>query len=135
MSAALTIEAGAAYDVTDAGNWEHKTILRRSLEPDLKDADTEARLAGCRARLLAVRNTRVKPGWDDKVLADWNGLMIAALAELSRQYRQPAWLEAAERAYAFIVNTMSVGEAKSPACGPLMRITATPARPGAVESA
>ncbi len=102
----------AAYDVTDAGNWEHKTILRRSLEPDLKDADTEARLAGCRARLLAVRNTRVKPGWDDKVLADWNGLMIAALAELSRQYRQPAWLEAAERAYAFIVNTMSVGEAK-----------------------
>ncbi|WP_374301720.1 thioredoxin domain-containing protein [Ferrovibrio sp.] len=102
----------AAYDVTDAGNWEHKTILRRSLEPDLKDADTEAKLAACRAKVLAVREQRVKPGWDDKVLADWNGLMIATLADLSRQYRQPAWLEAAERAYAFIVNTMGVGEAK-----------------------
>lgn len=102
----------AAYDVTDAGNWEHKTILRRSLSPEPKDADTETRLAACRAKLLAVREQRIKPGWDDKVLADWNGLMIATLAELSRQYERPDWLEAAERAYAFIMNTMSVGEAR-----------------------
>ncbi|WP_300301485.1 thioredoxin domain-containing protein [Ferrovibrio sp.] len=102
----------AAYDVTDAGNWEGKTILRRSLDPDLKDADTEAKLAACRATLLAARETRIKPGWDDKVLADWNGLMIATLADLARQYGQPAWLDAAERAYAFIVNTMGVGEAR-----------------------
>ncbi|MFN4275952.1 MAG: thioredoxin domain-containing protein [Ferrovibrio sp.] len=102
----------AAYDVTDAGNWEHKTILRRSLSPDLKDAETEAKLAACRAKLLAAREQRIKPGWDDKVLADWNGLMIATLAELSRQYQRPDWLAAAERAYDFIVNTMSVGEVK-----------------------
>ncbi|WP_341896311.1 thioredoxin domain-containing protein [Ferrovibrio terrae] len=100
----------AAYDVTDHGNWEHKTILRRSLSPDLKDAASEKRLKLAREKLLAVRETRIKPGWDDKVLADWNGLMIASLAELSQQYAQPAWLTAAERAYAFIAGTMQQGE-------------------------
>ena len=97
----------AAYDVTDAGNWEHKTILRRSLAPELRDPATEARLAAARAKLFAVREQRIKPGWDDKVLADWNGLMIAALADLSLQYEQPAWLAAAERAYAFVSTTMA----------------------------
>ena len=97
----------AAYDVTDAGNWEHKTILRRSIAPELRDPATEARLAASRAKLFAVRDKRIKPGWDDKVLADWNGLMIAALADLSLQYEQPAWLGAAERAFAFVSTTMA----------------------------
>jgi uncharacterized protein YyaL (SSP411 family) len=101
-----------AYDVTDTGNWEHKTILRRSLTPELRDEATEERLAAARAKLFAAREQRIKPGWDDKVLADWNGLMIAALADLSRQYGKPDWLAAAERAYGFITNTMAVGDAK-----------------------
>jgi uncharacterized protein len=98
------------YDVRREGNWEHKTILRRSLSPALRDGETEARLARAREALFKVRETRTKPGWDDKVLADWNGLMIAALADLSMQYEQPEWLAAAQRAFAFVTNTMSQGD-------------------------
>ncbi|MBP7062974.1 thioredoxin domain-containing protein [Ferrovibrio sp.] len=97
------------YDVTPEGNWEHKTILRRSLLPDLLDEAGEARLAACRAKLLAAREKRIRPGWDDKVLADWNGLMIAALAGLARQYKKPHWLSLAERAYGFVTGTMMLG--------------------------
>lgn len=98
------------YDVTEDGNWEHKNILRRSLEPDLQDDATEKKLKAAREKLFAIRDKRIKPGWDDKVLADWNGLMIAALADLSRQYAKPEWLAAAERAFWFVANTMGYGE-------------------------
>lgn len=98
------------YDVTEDGNWEHKNILRRSLEPDLADDATEKKLKAARETLFKIRDTRIKPGWDDKVLADWNGLMIAALADLSRQYAKPDWLAAAERAFGFVVATMGYGE-------------------------
>src|SRR5262249_44529709 len=71
------------YDLAAGGNWEGLTILNRSQQPALLDAAGEARLAAARAKLLERRAGRVRPGWDDKVLADWNGLMIAALAEAS----------------------------------------------------
>jgi uncharacterized protein YyaL (SSP411 family) len=105
-----TGEFCAAYDVTEDGNWEHKTILRRSLEPDLKDEAGEKRLKIAREKLFAVREKRIKPGWDDKVLADWNGLTIKALAGLALQYGKPDWLHAAERAYGFITATMQQGD-------------------------
>ena len=69
------------YDVTPEGNWEGHTILNRISTPALADDATEAELAICREMLLQARASRVRPGWDDKVLADWNGLMIAAMAE------------------------------------------------------
>ncbi len=96
----------AHYDVRPYGNWEGKTILNRTANPDLADADTEARLKAARETLFAARSQRIWPGWDDKVLADWNGLMIAALAELSPLFGEPAWLAAAEQAFAFVVDKM-----------------------------
>ena len=72
--------SSAIYDVTPDGNWEDHNILHRNRAPALLDDDRGAALAVPRARLKAVRDKRVWPGWDDKVLADWNGLMIAALA-------------------------------------------------------
>jgi uncharacterized protein YyaL (SSP411 family) len=95
-----------AYDVTATGNWEHKTILNRSVHPEPGDEATERRLAGSRARLLEARGRRVRPGWDDKVLADWNGLMIAALAEATAVFDEPSWLEAAADTFAFVRATM-----------------------------
>jgi uncharacterized protein YyaL (SSP411 family) len=81
----------AAYDVSDAGNWEGRTILRRvRLDADLAQAfglhaaEVEARLARCRATLLGIRARRRQPARDDKALAAWNGLAIAALAEAAR---------------------------------------------------
>jgi uncharacterized protein len=72
----------AAYDVTEPGNWEGRTILRRVLP--IGDEAQETRLASARQRLLDVRRTRPQPARDDKALAAWNGLAIAALAEGTR---------------------------------------------------
>ena len=96
----------AAYDVGPAGNWEGRTILNRTQNPVAGDADFEALLARCRARLLSVRDTRPAPLRDDKALADWNGLMIAALAFAGRVFDQPTWSAAAEAAFAFVRRRM-----------------------------
>ena len=92
------------YDVTAAGNWEGRCILNR--RGGLFDRDLEDRLARCRARLLEARVSRVPPAWDDKVLADWNGLMIAALARAGGIFEQPPWVDAAETAFAFVRDHM-----------------------------
>jgi len=97
------------YDVTPAGNFEGHNILNR-LKPMARSAEDETRLAPMRAKLLAVRDTRVRPGLDDKVLADWNGLMITALADASLMLAEPSWLAAAERAFAFVARAMTRGD-------------------------
>nr|WP_264663100.1 thioredoxin domain-containing protein [Azospirillum fermentarium] len=97
------------YDITPAGNFEGASIPNRIGHPDPLSAAEEDTLARCRAVLLAERSTRVRPGWDDKVLADWNGLMIAALAGAGQVFAQPAWIAAARDAFAFVTTTMSTG--------------------------
>ena len=97
----------AHYDVTARGNWEGKTILNRSAAPAEAEAAIEARLAAGREILLQARNERVWPGWDDKVLADWNGLTITALAEAATALGEPAWLTAAQTAFDFVVSEMT----------------------------
>lgn len=94
------------YDVSAGGNWEHSNILNRLQTLELEDSATEARLAALRAVLLDARETRVRPGWDDKVLADWNGLMIAALANAGAVFDKPSWIAAAQRAFTFVVERM-----------------------------
>ena len=98
----------AAYDVTPGGNWEGKCILNRSARPAIGSDEEEAALARLRHVLWEAREARIKPGWDDKVLADWNGLMIAALANAGAVFDEPRWLEAAQRAFAFVRDEMSV---------------------------
>jgi len=78
----------AAYGITSRGNWEGRTVLQRALDdPSLAarfKLDVEivpAKLAGCHARLLSARSSRIRPGTDDKVLTSWNGLMLATMAE------------------------------------------------------
>jgi uncharacterized protein YyaL (SSP411 family) len=97
------------YDVTEGGNFEGHNILNRPhREPS--DAATESRLAAMRAALLAVRERRIRPGLDDKVLADWNGLMIAGLVNAGLLLDQPSWLDMARRAFDFIVREMTRGD-------------------------
>jgi uncharacterized protein len=115
----------AIYDVTAAGNFEGHNIINRLGAIELADDETETRLAAMRAILLGRRARRVRPGFDDKVLADWNGLMIAALANAAQAFDRADWLEAAERAFAFVSTRMTsdgrllhawrAGEAKAPA--------------------
>ena len=94
------------YDVTEDGNWEGNSILNRLESLALFDPETEADLAAQRAALLAHRAGRIRPGWDDKVLADWNGLAITALARAGRVFDRADWSSAAQRAYQFVVDTM-----------------------------
>ena len=69
-----------------------------------------ARLAMLRGKLLKEREKRIRPGLDDKVLADWNGMMIAALANAGALLGEPAWIAMAARAFAFIAATMTRGD-------------------------
>jgi uncharacterized protein YyaL (SSP411 family) len=78
----------AAYGVTEAGNWEGVTILSRVVSDDevadrlgIAVDEVVERLARARGRLLARRSERPQPARDDKVLAAWNGLAIAAFAD------------------------------------------------------
>jgi len=98
---------GEIYDVTPCGNFQGHTIPNRINRLEFCDAATEARLAAMRAKLLARRGARVRPGFDDKVLADWNGLMIAALAKAADAFDKPDWLEVAERAFDFVSKRMT----------------------------
>ncbi|HEU0237020.1 MAG TPA: thioredoxin domain-containing protein [Candidatus Limnocylindrales bacterium] len=86
----------AAYGVTDDGNWEGVSILSRVLPRG--DDEAEARLARARAALLERRRTRPQPARDDKVLAAWNGLAIAALADAGRLPGGGRYVDAAVRA-------------------------------------
>jgi uncharacterized protein YyaL (SSP411 family) len=97
------------YDVTDAGNFEGHNILNRLARIDRSETD-EGRLAALRAILLDARAARVRPGLDDKILADWNGLMIAALVNAGVIFDEPSWIAMAKRAFDFIAQTMTKGD-------------------------
>jgi uncharacterized protein YyaL (SSP411 family) len=99
------------YNATPGGNWEGHIILNRTGGPKLLDTESEARLAACRAILLEQRKKRIPPGFDDKVLADWNGLAILALADASRVFGRADWLDAAKRAFTRITTLLWTGDA------------------------
>ncbi|AEB11629.1 thioredoxin domain-containing protein [Marinithermus hydrothermalis] len=107
-------EAAARYfGVSDAGNWEGKNILEaRYPEPllaqelGLDAAGFEAWLASVKARLLEARLRRVRPLTDDKILADWNGLALAAFAEAGRWLGEARYLEAARKNAEFVLGAL-----------------------------
>jgi uncharacterized protein len=101
------------YDVSEAGNFERSNILNlpktieqcakvRQLDLDRLRVD----LAAWRAKLLAARDKRVRPGRDDKVLVSWNGLAIDALAHAAGALDDPRYLAAAAAAANFILTKM-----------------------------
>ncbi len=101
------------YDVTDAGNFEGKNILHRTV-----DLQQLARLFGRsveavtaivergQARLFADRLHRVPPARDDKILTSWNALMIGAFAEAAKVLGSSEYQMAAERALRFLWSTL-----------------------------
>ena len=75
-----------------------RSVETVATEQDLDPAELDEKLAAMRARLFARREARVRPLEDDKVLADWNGLMISTLAFGGRVLDEPRFTRAAERA-------------------------------------
>ena len=99
-----------AYGVRREGNFQGRNILQRLGNPyPLPDAD-EALLKKQRALLLDARLKRPAPLRDDKVLADWNGMAIAALANAGMVFRNAPWTAAAIRAFAFIETALCDGD-------------------------
>jgi len=101
------------YDVTDAGNFEHTNILNlpktlgqqaKILGVELEELKTQ--LAASRAKLFAVREKRIHPHKDDKVIVAWNGLMIDAMARAGAVLDEPKYLEAAAGAADFLLTDL-----------------------------
>ena len=95
------------YGVMPGGNWEGKTILNRTDRDTLASPEDEARLAKLRNKLLAEREKRVRPGLDDKILADWNGLIIHALSQAGFAFDRPDWIALARKAFEFVSEKMA----------------------------
>ncbi|HEY8455715.1 MAG TPA: thioredoxin domain-containing protein [Actinopolymorphaceae bacterium] len=91
--------AAEVFGVTDGGTFERGASTLQLRE----DPDDSARLADVRARLLHARTQRVPPARDDKVVAAWNGLAIAALAEAGALLDEPSYVEAAVAAAELLV--------------------------------
>ncbi len=85
-----------AYGVSEAGNWEATNIL------NTRSMSHYEGLKPQREQLLAVRKKRIAPSRDEKILADWNGLIITALAKAGFVFERPEWIEAAKKAYDFV---------------------------------
>ncbi len=100
------------YDVSHSGNWEEHNILNRLGRIERASDAIETELMADRATLLVERASRIRPGIDDKVLADWNGLAIAALANAATVFDKPEWLALATNAFNFVVASMSDGEGR-----------------------
>jgi uncharacterized protein YyaL (SSP411 family) len=109
----------AYYGVSERGNFEGNNILNvrqtsEALAEALGQSQTqiEQQLAEARAKLFAEREQRMKPGRDEKILVEWNGLMIHALAEVGVVLNRQDALDAAVAAADFILTHMSQPDGK-----------------------
>ena len=109
------------FNVFSMGNFKEETTqsltgrnilhLKRPLEQlngqlGFSENQIQETWESARKRLFEIREKRVHPHKDDKILTDWNGLMIAALSEASRVFSDPNYARAASRAANFILTHM-----------------------------
>jgi len=110
------------YNMRPEGNYQEESTGERTgknvlyldrplaAEADRRDLDVEAlreRLDTAREVLLEQRGPRPRPGLDDKVLTDWNGLTVAALATAARAFGEPGYRETARQTAQFLLDTMN----------------------------
>ena len=102
------------YGATPGGNFEHgrsilhldRSLARIAADLRMEEGELRLRMASARSRLLQARARRRRPGRDDKILADWNALMISALAYGARVLDEPRYAEAAARAARLVLDRM-----------------------------
>jgi len=100
----------ACYDISEQGNWEHKSIPNRirpiesiAKELDLTIDELQDTMRRVRPLLYEARKQRVPPGLDDKVITAWNGMMVSAMAEAGRVLGSTEYIDAASRAADFLL--------------------------------
>ncbi len=119
IEAALEPEAAKLamryWDVTEQGNFEGKNILNVPRPPEaaaefgISGEELWERIVEIRARLLAGRDKRVRPGRDEKILAAWNGLMLRSFALAARVTGREDYREAARGNAAFLLEKLRTG--------------------------
>jgi uncharacterized protein YyaL (SSP411 family) len=105
------------YSVKQEGNWEHqKNILMRVQDEDaflkkhqLTEVVWKEKLLAAKEKLLAVRDKRIRPGLDDKIITGWNGMMITGLVDAYRALGNENFLKSALRTMQFIENELTEG--------------------------
>ena len=107
------------YGVSERGNFEGKNILSVVRTPEniaerfrISVAEVEQALASARFKLFQARELRIKPGRDEKILTEWNGLMIHALAECGVVLGRSDALQAAAKAADFVLQQMSQADGR-----------------------
>ena len=102
------------YNINEYGYWEDdKYVLIRNK----KDVDISAKynisedelmqlIQSCKSELIKIRNKRIKPRLDDKILSSWNGLMIKGFADSYKAFNEPDFLDAAVKNGEFIVKNL-----------------------------
>ncbi len=105
------------YGITEGGNFEGRNILHKSASMETlakklfkPKNEIERIISDERENLLRVREERIKPGRDEKVLTSWNGLMISAFARGYRVTDNQTFLKAATKAVGFIETRLTDGD-------------------------
>jgi len=102
------------FSITTPGNYRDESSGKetRLNIPHLKNynANGSNDFESAREKLFNIREKRIHPLKDDKILTDWNGLMIAALAKAAIVLNEPVYLDAAEKAAEFVLHSISKGE-------------------------
>ena len=103
----------AAYDITDSGNFEGENIpnIKHSLKVVAEKAgvtldELNASLSQSKRKLFEVREQRIKPDRDEKVITAWNGLMLASFAEAGVVLDRPDYLDIARKNARFILSKL-----------------------------
>ncbi len=100
----------AIYDVSSGGNWEGKNILNRNASDQTRQLGSdqeESLLSDSRRTLLQHRNGRIAPERDDKVLLDWNAMMVSALAHAGCILNRADWVGHGESVFSFLCKNMA----------------------------
>ncbi len=105
---------GAAHGGAAGANilYLHEDFPEAAARLEMPEADLRRRWADARRALFEARQHRRRPHRDDKILADWNGLMIAALAKAGAALDEPNWIAAASRAAQFILDRLGDGSGR-----------------------
>jgi uncharacterized protein YyaL (SSP411 family) len=110
----------AYYNVKENGNWEnHKNILHKTETDETFAAQhkialpiLQLKVKEWKQMLLQMRNKKVRPSLDDKVLAGWNGLMLKGIIDAYNATQVPQFLQIAEKNMQFIIQKMSLSNGK-----------------------
>jgi uncharacterized protein YyaL (SSP411 family) len=109
---------GNFHNEAGGGRSGRNLLYRRTGMDDLASelnitvSELHERLDRIRRKLLMIRSNRIRPLRDEKILTDWNGLMIAALAKAARAWEADLYRKAAVRAARFVLNRMKTREGK-----------------------